>query len=277
MIIGFWSPFHGQCGTTSAMIACGALHGLKGTDKILLAESYVGHTSLEEVLLRKRDDEKNLMGTADMGMKALVRLAKNGRLHADMVHQYTVGLLKESRLDLLTGNMEENQDALSKHFDWYAMIYEYASCYYDTIYVDIHSGLTDQRAVQLMGCVDYLVICLNQNHRVLDAYMSMKEQIEAINPCGKSFLINPYYEGVKATKYNIGRQFNIKKLWHIPFSGDYLSAINQWDAIGYLMRHSKTVGRKGRERDKFVEHVEIFVEHLQSLKEMKPKDRIKSR
>ena len=80
MIIVFWSPMKGQCGTTSATLAYSLYMASSQKFKILLTQTNKNVRSMEYYLLKN-----NKFDDMEYNTDTLKRLARNGRLSSDMI------------------------------------------------------------------------------------------------------------------------------------------------------------------------------------------------
>lgn len=229
MISGFWSPVPGRGNPADAAVCAGLLQGIRGEGRVLVAGSDGRHKDVDRLLGGRGE-----AGGEDMGMAALARLAKNNRLPAETVPHYTVGILKEERLDLLPAVRDGGGD----YGTWQDEAYKTASRHYDQLYLLLEGGLEAEGTRRMLGLVDHLFICVDQDVHILDSLKAMETAIGSLCPAGRTVLLNPFHEGTRLTASHVARKYGWKKVHSVPFNAAYLDAANQGAAADFVFRQS---------------------------------------
>lgn len=193
MKIAFWSPVHGQGGTTSNLMAIGIMMALEMEHKILLTQTNFHMNNIEKALLGERNEEAGLFH--DIGIDALVRSIKVSPLQRDSFYDTTISVIK-NRMDLLTGTFKINQNYYEEDTKKVIHnIFHYAEENYHMILVDTNAGLGGITP-RVLESVDLIVVNLCQNKMVLDTFFQEKKL-----PQQKILYLIGNYE--RGSKYNV--------------------------------------------------------------------------
>lgn len=238
MQIAFWSPYHGQTGTTTAAVAYGVMTALLNNYKVLLAHSQFERSTMERCLVRSTHETSEVTAAfRDHGMEALRRLARNGRLTDGMIRDYTTGLLPEMNLDLLEGTVGHEHVMAEEEIKVLRRIYRTANMEYDLVFVDVHSGMKRELTRSLLEESDVVVVCLNQNVHLIDHYMGDAESQTIL--AGKQIITNMgfYDHSSRFRQRNIMKHYGFDQMITLPYHTEYRDACNGHLALDYLMRH----------------------------------------
>lgn len=237
MQIAFWSTVHGQTATTSSALAIGTITAINNNYKTLIAHSHLTNSTLEKCFLTDRElNVDGIFDFSDSGIDALSRLAKNKRLTPDIVSNYTVSLLQNSRLDLLTGTVREEKE-IYKEENTLTDIFECAKQYYDLIFIDVHSGLDSEVSKLILNSSDLIVICLNQNRHIIENYINKEKENPIIN--NKKTIINlgMYDSNLKYSKNNIKKKYKLSPIINIPYNSQFKEECNNSTVLDFLLRN----------------------------------------
>ncbi len=246
MEVAFWSPNHGQTGTTTTTLTMASMIAVTNNYKVLLGHSHFERSTLERCLIQAdRSSQEDRLTFSDNGLDALRRLAKNGRLIPEMVSDYTTSLLAANRLDLLQGIDGFNSDLEVEEIHLLRKIFASAKSVYDLVMIDVHSGMNKALTRQLLEDADVVVICLNQNMWLLEDYFGNEENLAMFAGKKVIYHLSSYHSDSKYTLKNIKRLFNIDCIIGTPYSPELMDACNNGTALDFFMRHIGS-GKKDR-------------------------------
>ncbi len=241
MQIAFWSPNHGQTGTTTAALTYASLIALRHNFKILITHSQFERSTLEQCLVKKNHlRQEELAYFNDHGLGGLRRLVKNGRLSRGMVSDYTTSLLANKNLDLLEGVYENKNYNSDEETGLLRRIFEMASEDYDMVFVDIHSGMKMELTRHLLNDSDIVVVCLNQNIQLIERFLANEEEQAILADKRIIYNFGKYDSDSKFNIKNIKRLYKLKDVMTLPYHTPYLDACNQSQSLDYLMRNLET-------------------------------------
>lgn len=245
MEVAFWSPYHGQTGTTTTALTMASMVAITNNYKVLLGHSHFKRSTLEKCLMQQRQRSEDRLSFNDHGLNALRRLAKNGRLVAEKVSDYTTPLLANNRLDLLQGIDGFNGDEAVEEIQLLRRIFAKANGAYDLVMVDVHSGMNQSLTRKIIEDADVVVVCLNQNLWLLEDYFGHSEERTMLANKKIIYHLSSYHKDSKYTLKNIKRLFDLETLIATPYSPELMDACNNGSALDFYMRHM-SAGKKDR-------------------------------
>lgn len=238
LLVGFWSPYHGQTCTTSSLVAVGTYIGITQNIKTLLMHSKFDKSNLENAFLSKHEDIEVLFD--ETGIDSLQRLAKTNQLTSENFTDYTKTLIK-NRLDLLVGTNKASREIYAKILDTLQYILVCAKKCYDLVLCDVNAGIQDEITNKILECVDLIVICLNQNVQVLEAFFTKKEWLPVLDKKKYTILLGNYDRSSKYSARYIKRLFDYSgKIYTIPRNTDFMDAYNDHGVIQYFFANHDT-------------------------------------
>ncbi|MFC3801033.1 hypothetical protein [Cohnella sp. GCM10012308] len=257
MIVVFWSPFPGQAGTTTNLLATAACLGLEYSARLLLLG-----------LLREEDEavqrafyqpEKNPSRLPDSGIDALLRLLQNRKLEARMLRDYAQPLLRE-RLDVLHGSAKSNEGFAMLAERWLEPLLDTAKRAYDLVLLDGGSGRASGWRETLRNRADLVVVCLPQNRLLLERFFQSPE-IERLNG-RKAMLVFGQFDPASAlTVNNLQRRFRWQQpAFPVVHNTGWLDAVQQGEGLPYWFRN-RSLSRQ-HENHRFVRQVRALAHAL---------------
>ncbi|HHV13699.1 MAG TPA: hypothetical protein GXX75_25870 [Clostridiales bacterium] len=257
MKIVFWSPVHGQTGTTSNILALSLVSAVSYKRKCLVTQTHFNYNNLEAPLI-ERNSKASPDYFLDVGIDALVRNFKAERLNRSLVENCCIAL-GDTSLSLLPGTTKTNRES----FD-YAVgmavpkVFLAMEQFYDCMFIDTNPG-GKELSIKLMEDAELTVINLNQNLEIIDLYF---RQYDKLIPGNKFFLFGAYDA---ESKYNIN---NLRKKYGgitkansgvIPYNTAYKDAQADSRVVDFIKRNinvgnqndnyyfmKKTVGAAGK-------------------------------
>lgn len=215
MLVSFWSLYHGQCGCTTNMLIYALSCVFQKKLKILLSHTQFGDSDLERYIY---SEDFNDLSMSDMGFKPLVRLARNSMLSPEDFSNYTMPILKNMKLDLLSAmalNPDFKDEFKESELNAILQVLSVASEAYDIVFVDLPSGLALELTRKILKKSDLVVVNLNQNKLVLEKFLKFREEemlrnyivnissFESESKCSVRYLKNKYkLDDVIYTPYN---------------------------------------------------------------------------
>jgi len=225
MKVLFWSPLHGQAGTTSNIIASSLITGMEFRKKILLTQTQFNFNNLEAPIVGTNSNNAASKDYfRDVGIDSLTRYFKASRLNYESVENCCISIDHTNML-LLPGTSKINRESFE--FETENVILGLLGSIeevYGLVMADISSG---QNALsrKLMTNADLTVVNLSQNMSMMAEYFKNN----APNMPKKVFYLFGNYDC--RSKYNIN---NIRRKYHnyinvnnsgvIPYCTGYLDA-----------------------------------------------------
>lgn len=245
MRLAFWSNFHGQTATTTSMAALASTIALKYPLKILIAQVHSANTTLEKCFIKDFESRGHKSMVENNGIDALIRMVKNGKLTPEQIVNYTLPILKESRLDLLIGTNNPDEGLFYENAAEITQIFKLASKAYDLVMIDTPSGLSNPISQDILNHASGVVVCLNQNRTVLEQYVGSKS-IEAIRDLKPVICLGRYDPTLSFTAKNIQRQYKMDRVITVPQASEIQEANNHHELLYYLVRQLEGRSKMGQ-------------------------------
>lgn len=233
MKVAFWSNVHGQTCTTSNALAISIMAVLEHPIRVLLTHNHYHHSTLEYTLFGKLNNTINMVEFEDEGIDAVSRFIKYDGLDSQCIENYATNIIK-NRLDFLAGTKHVHEDFYYQDLnEVIEAILDRAKASYDLSIIDVSAG-ENELANKILTSADLVVVNLNQNAYVLDDfflnhYMNLKEMV---------FIIGRYDTSSKYNVKRIKQRYGIKEpIEYVPYSPNFLDAINSSDLIDFLARN----------------------------------------
>jgi hypothetical protein len=261
MLIAFWTIAHGQTANTVNTAAVGAMIALNHHLKTLVCHSQFSSSILEKCFISDRFLEGDTLDTfSDRGLDAVVRLAKNKKLEPKIMGDYTISLLKDNRLDLLTGTELKDKNIFSNTVEVLQPILECAKGFYDVVAMDVHSGIHNKMTNAILEKADLIIVNLNQNIYLLNDFFNNKKIKDFI--MDRNFMINisKYDKRSKYTLKNISRKFGIKDIVSIPYDVGFMDACNSHLLLDFLIRNN--LSQRKNEQYEFIHQLNLTTKKI---------------
>ncbi len=232
MLVVFWSPNHGQTGTTTTAINHSIVAALNTGKKVLLGHGDFKRSTLERCLLAKEIEDDSIY--SDQGLNALRKLARNGRLSPNMIKDYTTPILSKSRLDLMQGSDIENID--SKDLDILHKIFLYSKDIYDYTFVDLHSGIMNDFTRKMLESADSIIVCLNQNLWLNEDFFEGDDYNSFLKDKNLIFHINNYNKKSKVNIKSFKRMFKVEDIVCTNHYDEIVESQNAGAVVDYFIK-----------------------------------------
>lgn len=240
MLITFWSPVHGQCGTStiSALVACQM--SLSNKVKILLSHTNFSHRFLEQCMLHKRElSTSHRSELTDNGIDGLIRLSSNRRLSPELIPNYTQVIIPNNRLDLLVGTRQQDNQIFESKIEDVKRLLELANDKYDMVFMDLNNGYDNKMTYELLKQSDYVITILNQNEHMIDQFITHPWFEELIKVKEGLVCLNHYSDEVRLSTQGIKRRLlgkRVSQLDHFPKLQDIC---NRSEILDFVFRNQQ--------------------------------------
>lgn len=237
MKVLFWSPVHGQSGTTSNILAVSLLIGMYYKKKILLTQTHFSYNNLEAPLVGNNSNNKSSKESQeyflDVGLDALVRCFKASKLDNDTLENCCISL-ENTNLLLLPGTTKTNRESFEYEMDIVMKnLLRAIEEIYGIVFVDISSGY-NPISFKLMKEADLTVVNLSQNMGITDMFFNeMRESM----PDNLFYLFGNYDCNSKHNINNIRRKYKeikAKNSGVIPYNTSFMDALCDCEVIEYI-------------------------------------------
>jgi hypothetical protein len=235
MKIAFWSPVHGQTGTTSNMLAVALTISLAGRKRCLLTQTHFNFNNLEAPLVGS--NSKNTASSdyfRDVGLDALIRNFKSCKLNRDILDNCCV-TFQNTNISLLPGTSKSNKDSFEYEMNNVLLnLLRTMEELTGILFIDICSG-DNPLSLKIIADSDLTVVNLSQNIGMIDTFLNNnKETMQK-----KVFFLMGNYD--RQSKYNLQnlrrrywKQISVLNSGTIPYNANFLDAMNDGKVIEFL-------------------------------------------
>ena len=234
--IVFWSPIESAVGSTHAIIASATLMGIAHKAKCILMHANrdskkieSSYTPYEQLL------ESGILSSAETGVGALIKIIVSNKLSASTIKNYAKPVLKEGRLDILYGNVSNEEDQYQQILSNFSVIARRADEIYDLVFIDSPKGSNKQELQSLLSAADVVVCVINQDSTKLQSFFEKVEKEQAIKDKTKIYVMADYDEKSKYNVHNIRRKYGVKdQIVTVPHNVYYSDACNEGRLIDFI-------------------------------------------
>lgn len=204
MKIAFWSPVHGQAGTSSNIMGIALCAGMLYRKRSILMQTHFGMNNLEAPLVGSNTKSKASSDYfRDVGLDALVRNFKSSRLTHEMLYNCGITLLG-TNVSLLPGTAKSNIKAYEHEMEQVLIpLLKTMEDFTELLLIDVNSGY-QPISLKILGSCELKVINLSQNMNMLEAYLSnIPKHLED----RVFYLFGNYDENSKYNIHNLRRRY----------------------------------------------------------------------
>ena len=169
MKVLFWSNTHGQAGTSANMIAVAMMNDLLYERKSILLQTHFDLNQLEVCLLERKKCE--LVRDYRIGIDQLIQGILSGMNTRQLLMDCCLSLTDKC-IDFLPGTHTKQREVYEKGLlETYHTILNLAAQCYEDVFIDGCTGMNPFME-QLWKEMDFVVVCLSQNTRVLNDFFN---------------------------------------------------------------------------------------------------------
>ncbi|NLZ82582.1 MAG: hypothetical protein GX915_02845 [Clostridiales bacterium] len=235
MKIVYWSPYHGQAGTTSNMLINGVLSSILYKQKSILTHTHFTLNNLELPLVGSNAKNIDSRGYfQDVGIDALIRNYKSAILTQEDLYNCCISIPNTS-LSLLPGTSKNNEVSFEYEMNKVLInILKSIEGMSDIVFIDVCSG-NNPISLKIIEDSDITIVNLSQNQEVIYSYFSTYKDIHH----GKQFYLLGNYDA--NSRYNLS---NIRRRYHkfikpnnsgvIPHNTGFLDSLNDGKVVEFI-------------------------------------------
>lgn len=270
-IISFWSDGEKETGKTSSIAAIATYLSINSNYKTLLFNTEYNDSSLENCFWEQKKSKRNmefiLKDRADIaaGTSGVAKAVLSNKTSPEIVKNYTKTIFK-NRLEILTEPKISQEDYETQRAT-YREIAKMSNRYYNLVFVDITGSLEDNITRNMLEISDIIVVNLPQNLKKINEYYELKQTELLFDKYKTVVLIGKCDKQSKYNAKNIARYMNIKDIYPVPYTTQFLEATNEGKVDEYFMKYR--VKSHPDENTYFVEEIKnISTRLLEKIKEL---------
>ena len=250
-IISFWGAKKGECGKSSAIAAIATFLGINHNYKILIIDTKYNDFFYQDCFWRENKGIKpginNYTGVGE-GISGLSRAILSNKISPEIITNYTKIVFNDNRLELLT-DANVLKEEYNMHQNIFKDIAKTANRFYDLVFVDIDSDLTESAKDSLLEISDIVVACMPQNIRSINSYISSRAQKQFLQNKLVLPLIGRYDVNSKYNQKNITKYIKEKRdMLIIPYNTLFMEACNEAKLPDFFIK-LKGVNSKGKSKN----------------------------
>lgn len=270
-IISFWSDGEKETGKTSSIAAIATYLSINSNYKTLMFNTEYNDSSLENCFWEQKKNKRNmefmLKDRADIaaGTSGVAKAVLSNKTSPEIVKNYTKTIFK-NRLEILTEPKISQEDYETQRTT-YREIARMSNRYYNLVFVDITGSLEDNITRNILEISDIIVVNLPQNLKKINEYYELKQTEPLFDKYKTVVLIGKCDRQSKYNAKNIARYMNVKDLYPVPYTTQFLEATNEGKVDEYFMKYR--VKSHPDENTYFVEEIKnISTRLLEKIKEL---------
>ena len=237
-VVSFWNPVEtSQAATTSSIAAVATMLPAKCKYRTLITQTHYSDFSLESAFFNMdKLGNKGALDIADTGVDALDRLLRSNKLSPESIPNYAKPIYKGERLELLYGTFKNDLDSYSRILETFPIIVDYASQFYDIVFLDLNKGSSNQEIMKILQKSDLIVLTMSQSMINLKKTFKAMDTLKILQEKPIIPVIGKYDRFSDFSDMNIKRVFNYKKgrLYTIPYNTKFFDACNKGELRSFI-------------------------------------------
>ncbi|MBH1940632.1 hypothetical protein I5677_07000 [Mobilitalea sibirica] len=204
MKISYWSPVHGQAGTTSNILVTALIAGMVYNKECLLTQTHFNFNNMEAPLIGS--NSKNAKTTdyfRDIGLDSLIRNYKASKLKQESIEDCCISL-PGTGIHLLPGTCKSNRDTFEDEMETiFINLIRTIEKHMGIVFIDLNSG-NHPLSLKVIADSDLTVVNLSQNMGFIDYFFDTYYHLIS----SKTFYLFGNYDcNSKYNIYNIRRRY----------------------------------------------------------------------
>ena len=222
MKVLYWGNAHGQAGTSSNMIATAMMNDILYERKSILLQTHFDLNQLEVPLLESK--KRELIRDYHVGIDQLIQGILSGINTKQLLMDSCISLTEQC-IDFLPGTQAKHREVYEKGLkEAFHTILDLSQQCYDDVFIDACTGM-NLFMEQLWREVDYVVVCLSQNSRVLNDFFDNY----TFDPNKTLFLIGNYDERSELNLKNLCKRYQemtFQNTMVLPYNVEFRDAMS---------------------------------------------------
>lgn len=240
-IISCWSSGTGETGKTSALVAITTLLAINHNYKILVLDTNYNDYSYQDCYWKENKTIRAVTGDGIItniasGMSGLAKAILSNKTSPEIVTIYTKIVFK-NRLEILT-DTNVSQAEYETHKTVFKEIANIANRYYDLVFIDIASNLSEGVKNSLLDISDLILVSLPQKIRNINQYINEKSKNKILRGKKVVPILGRYDSESKYTSKNVARYIKEKRgICAIPYNTLFFEACNEGKVADYFIKY----------------------------------------
>lgn len=236
--IAFWGPNVNQTGSTSIAASVGSVLALEqGYKTLLLSANHMDNTLETSFLDVNKLVSRSSVDFTNIGIDALERLIKSGKLGLENLVDYTTPILKD-RLDILFGTQKKEKEIYDRIMEIMPNVLKCASTVYDVVLVDVPSGTPNENTMKILQSSDLIVININQSVNILDEFFHEIMTSDLLKEKKFILVLGRYDRYSKYNAKNLSKLYKYKKsIYTLPYNTQFFDMQNEHRVFEFFIKY----------------------------------------
>ena len=249
-VITFVNNVEEESGKTMSLVAIATHMAINYNNRILIISTTNKEDKINSCYFEEQKANKLRFGMfgdktqhsveAETGIEGLAKIARSNKLTPQMITNYTKVIFKD-RLEVILGvdkNKRKNITDDDKEItEEYITLINVASMYYDKVFVDLDSNLSEEIRQKIVESSDLVIVNTSQNYSSIKKLKEKKENSKLLQSPKTLILVGKYDKFSKYNIKNISRFLEEKnQILGIPYNTLYMEATNEAGVPDFFLK-----------------------------------------
>ena len=251
-VITFVNNLKEETGKTMSLVAIATHMAINNNNRILIISTTNKEDKINSCYFEEQEAKKMRLGIlgnrtsaidSESGIEGIAKIARSNKLTPELITNYTKVVFKD-RLEIILG-ADKSKRPLTEEEDKeiteeYINLISVARMYYDKVFVDLDSNLSDYIRQRIVDSSDLVIVNTSQNFNSLRKLKEKKENIELLQSPKNLILVGRYDKFSKYNVKNISRYLEERnQVLTIPYNTLYFEAANEAGVPDLFLRFKK--------------------------------------
>lgn len=251
-VITFVNNLEEETGKTMSLVAIATHMAINNNNRILIISTTDKEDKINNCFFEEQQTKKMRLGIlgnrtsaidSESGIEGIAKIARSNKLTPELITNYTKVVFKD-RLEIILGadknKIPQTEDDEKEITDEYINLISVARMYYDKIFVDLDSNLSEEIRQKIVDISDLVIVNTSQNFNSLKKLKEKKENSELLQSPKTLILVGRYDKFSKYNVKNISRFLEEKNLiLTIPYNTLYFEAADEAGVPDLFLRFKK--------------------------------------
>lgn len=251
-VITFVNNLEEETGKTMSLVAIATHMAINNNNRILIISTTDKEDKINNCFFEEQQTKKMRLGIlgnrtsaidSESGIEGIAKIARSNKLTPELITNYTKVVFKD-RLEIILGadknKIPQTEDNEKEITDEYINLISVARMYYDKIFVDLDSNLSEEIRQKIVDISDLVIVNTSQNFNSLKKLKEKKENSELLQSPKTLILVGRYDKFSKYNVKNISRFLEEKNLiLTIPYNTLYFEAADEAGVPDLFLRFKK--------------------------------------
>ena len=251
-VITFVNNLEEETGKTMSLVAIATHMAINNNNRILIISTTDKEDKINNCFFEEQQTKKMRLGIlgnrtsaidSESGIEGIAKIARSNKLTPELITNYTKVVFKD-RLEIILGadknKIPQTEDNEKEITDEYINLISVARMYYDKIFVDLDSNLSEEIRQKIVDISDLVIVNTSQNFSSLKKLKEKKENSELLQSPKTLILVGRYDKFSKYNVKNISRFLEEKNLiLTIPYNTLYFEAADEAGVPDLFLRFKK--------------------------------------